>query len=183
MDKACLVSLNNSQSTQGNSIMFCSVQLGHGLGWWALCISVMWGHLDMWWHASQSGYFSGGVPSLWVWTGQGLMKRAFVFSPKQSSLREWGLSVSCQPRVKEKLKLLICSWSAIKVTVWDVSVLCLGFFFALALFNICLIWGKGTSSWEVFLIYAVEGPICGIDNRCSLGRIKMTLLWNVYANE
>ena len=58
------------------------------------------------------------LPSLWLWTGQGLMKRAFVFSLKQSSLREWGLSVSCQLRVKEKLKLLICSWSAIKVTVW-----------------------------------------------------------------
>ena len=39
--------------------MFCSVQLGHGLGWWALCSSVMWGHLAVWWHASQSGYFSG----------------------------------------------------------------------------------------------------------------------------
>lgn len=33
------------------------------------------------------------------------------------------------------------------------------------------------------MIYAMEGPICGIDNRCSFGSIKMTLLWNIYANE
>ena len=110
----------------------------------------------------------GETPKFVVWTGQGLMKRAFVFSPKQSSLREWGLSVSCQPRVKEKLKLLICSWSAIKVIVWGVSVLCLGFF-ALSLFDICLIGGKGTSSFKThgkcswFMLWRVQfvGQITG----------------------
>lgn len=33
------------------------------------------------------------------------------------------------------------------------------------------------------MIYAMEGPICGTDNRCSFGSIKVTLLWNIYANE
>lgn len=36
---------------------------------------------------------------------------------------------------------------------------------------------------KYLLIYAMEGPICKINKRCSLGIMTMTLLWNIYANE